>query len=217
MSELEVNETVDGVRAVDRDGNEVMVPREVWSGEVLPAMIRQAWDQPEQLYMVIANSLAEGFVREVAEAAAHLYGTDPIPARGAATRAAVLIRLDRLVEAELVLTQYGDRHGDHGAVLSTLAQVYAAKGEEARAAETRARAEALAAQQVQIGMVRVDGPVWLPAGSPARKIFGMKAEGAPAVTFLGGSAETAGELSDALARMTRALPIERCMTRSAPN
>ena len=207
MSETEV-EKIEGVRAVDREGREVIVPREAWSSEVLPAMIRQAWDQPEQLYLVIANSLAEGFVIEVTEAAAHLYASDPLPARGAAAWGAVLIRLERLVEAELVLTQYLDRYGDNGPVLSTLAQVYAAKGEAARAEETAARAQALREQQVQIGMVRVDGPVWLPAGSPARAVFGAKAAGAAAVTFLGGSAEAAGgELSDALAGMTRALPL----------
>ncbi len=207
MSELDVKDVAEGVRAIDREGREVVVPREVWAGEVLPSMIRQAWEQPDQLYTVVANSLGESFVSEVTEAAAHLYATDPIPARGAATWAAVLIRLERLVEAELILTQYGDRYGDNGPVLSTLAEVYAAKGEEARAAATRARAEELAAQQVQIGMVRVDGPVWLPVGSPVRKVFGVRQDSAPAVTFLGGSAETAEELSDSLARLTRALPL----------
>ena len=208
MSEAELMDEVTGVRAVDRDGREVIVPRDAWSGEVLPAMIRGAWEQPEQLYMVVANSLAEGFVAEVTEAAAHLYATDPVPARGAATWGAVLIQLERLVEAELVLAGYLDRYGDNGPVLATLAQVYAAKGEQERAAATHARAQALAEQQVQIGMVRVDGPVWLPMGSPARRVFGEKAAGAATVTFLGGSAEAPeGELSDALARMTRALPL----------
>lgn len=213
MSKTESSKTglmdeVAGVRAVDRDGREVIVPREAWAGEVLPAMIRGAWEQPEQLYMVIANSLGEGFVAEVTEAAAHLYATDPVKARGAATWGAVLIRLERLVEAELVLAGYLDRYGDNGPVLGTLAQVYAAKGEETRAEATRMRAQALSEQQVQIGMVRVDGPVWLPVGSPARKVFGEKAAGAATVMFLGGSAEApGGELSDALARMTRALPL----------
>ena len=70
--------------------------------------------------------------------------------------------------------------------------------------------------QLQIGMLRVDGPVWLPPQSPARVIFGGKAEG-PSVSFLGGSAEgpqpetenpeAATRLDDSIARMTRSLPL----------
>lgn len=208
MSEMDVlMDEVAGVRALDREGREVIVPRDVWRNEVLPGMIGQSWELPEQLYMIIGNSLNEGFVAQVTEAAAHLYEMDPLPARGASMWGAVLIRLERLVEAEMVLSGYLDKHGDNGPVLATLAQVYAAKGEEARGEATLARANALAEQQVQIGMVRVDGPVWLPVGSPARRIFGEKLTGAPAVTFLGGSAEAEGELSEALARMTRVLPL----------
>ena len=72
------------------------------------------------------------------------------------------------------------------------------------------------AGQLQIGMLRVDGPVWLPPQSPARVIFGAKPEG-PSVSFLGGSAEgpqgdpEAAEenmrLGERIARMTRSLPL----------
>ncbi len=213
MSKMDAvkDEAAAGVRAFDREGREVIVPRERWANEVLPAMVRQAWDEPEELYPVIVNSLNEGFVAEVTEAAAHLHAIDPVAARGACMWAAVLIRLERLVEAELVLTGCVDTHGENGPVLATLAQVCGAKGEAQRAQATleRAHAAGLPEQGVQIGMVRVDGPVWLPVGSPARGLFPVKAAEAPAVTFLGGSAEAEaeGQPSDELARMTRALPL----------
>ena len=69
-------------------------------------------------------------------------------------------------------------------------------------------------QQIQIGLLRVDGPIWLPPHSPARSIFGEKAASSPSVTFLGGTAEPpegpdqpSAELSDAIGRLTRSLPL----------
>ncbi len=65
-------------------------------------------------------------------------------------------------------------------------------------------------QQIQIGMLRVDGPVWLPKGSRATAVFGVKDAGAITVTFLGGTAEAPEDgagVADALGRMTRSLPL----------
>ena len=63
-------------------------------------------------------------------------------------------------------------------------------------------------------MLRVDGPIWLPANSPARRLFGAKQAAGPTVTFLGGTAEappvpagTPPQMADAVGRMTRALPL----------
>jgi hypothetical protein len=66
-------------------------------------------------------------------------------------------------------------------------------------------------QEIQIGMLRVDGPVWLPKGSRATPVFGAKAANAVTVTFLGGTAEAPEDggagVADALGRMTRSLPL----------
>jgi hypothetical protein len=71
-----------------------------------------------------------------------------------------------------------------------------------------------APQQLQVGMLRVDGPVWLPPGSPARGLFQAKHANAPKVTFLGGTAEAPEtspeqqmQVADQIGRMTRALPL----------
>ena len=386
MSEETQVAVPEGIRAFDAEGREVLVPREQWQNEVLPGMLQQAWDQPDQLYMLIVNSLNDGFLAEVGDAARRLYETDTVPARGACMWAIVLIQTGRLVEAEMVLTGFGERHGEDASVLVNLAKVYAAKGEQARAAATLDRAlvlepnhenglgwfasmarerggdegaaraleqmranpaswraqlwlarpeldggrmdaaralyeealsraprpvpadflmqisgdlggrghlrelleftaphfvpemhglpvgnnlikasvdtgnlDAAAAivgaltpfnrpdwrnplafweqeiakrrggaapspvptgqpQQIQIGMLRVDGPVWLPPGSPARAIFGEKPASAASVTFLGGTAEAPEESSgeptpeqretaDHLGRLTRSLPL----------
>lgn len=369
----------DGIRAFDQDGNEVVVPREEWRNNVLPGMLKEVWDEPEQLYLLIVNSLNDGFTDEVREAAEHLYKTDPLAARGACMWAISLMQAGRVDEAQQVLEGYGQEHGEDAAVLVNLAKVYASRGEEERAETTLWRAlevepniengvgwyaaraqerggegaarealekiaglpgswrallwlargelaadgveqarelygraleraprpvpgdflmqmsgdlgghgqlgeliemtaphfvaeahglpvgnnlmkayvdtgrldeaeaikntlygfgrpdwkdalaywdteiarrrvgnanEAGVGQGIQIGMLRVDGPVWLPAASPARGLFGAKAAGAAAVTFLGGTAEVAQgptevelQMADAVGRMTRALPL----------
>ena len=374
----------DGVRAFDQNGREVIVPREQWRGEVLPTMIQEAWETPEQLYAVVLNSLQSGFGPELLEAARHLRETDPIPARGACMLGIVLAQTGQKDEARQLFERFTAEQGEDGSVLVNLARLYADAGDPQRADATlrralelepnhdnglgwylsqiqqqggdqaaRAALEQLAAhpsswraqlflargelaqgnlgrakelytqalerapkpvppdllmqlsgdlgshghlielieftvpqfvpelhglpvgnnlikalidtgnlepaeqvkaalwrinrpdwkdmltfwdaelsrqraarvargepaqpqqQQIQVAMLRVDGPVWLPPGSPARRLFGAKSPAAPTVTFLGGSAEAPEDaspenrqrLGDALSRMTRALPL----------
>jgi tetratricopeptide (TPR) repeat protein len=366
----------DVIRAFDQDGREVLVPRAEWRDNVLPGMLKEAWENPDQLYILILNSLNEGFIAEMAPAAEHLYNTDPVPARGTCMWGIVLLQTGRLDDAERLFTDFLTQHGDEGSVLTNLAKVYALRndnelaestlwraleaepnldngvgwyvglqqekgGEPAAAAALdrlaalpgswrahlwQARAALLAKdvpaavalytqaidrapkptpgdllmqmsgdlgaqghlnelialtqpqfvpeahglpvgnnllkanidtgnvaaaaeihhalalfnrpdwagplafwqqeiaklqgtaqpgtqqpdQQVQIGMLRMDGPVWLPAGSPGRSLFGAKTEGGPSVTFLGGTAETASseaQVLDGPGRMSRALPL----------
>ena len=361
-----------GIRAFDQTGKEVIVPREEWATQVLPNMVKEAWDSPGQLYLVLVNSLNAGFFAEVADAAKRLYEIDTMPARGTCLWGIVLLQQGRVDEAEAVLAGYLADHGEDASVLVNLAKVCAAKGDNERAQTTlwrsleldpnldvalawfasaaqerggnaaaKAALELLRAmpaswraqlwlaraeldaknlpaakalylealeraprpvppdflmqmsgdlgghghlrelveltaphfvpeihglpvgnnlmkasfdlgdvaateairqtlipfnrpdwrealgfweteiakrrsgvaedQAIQIGMLRVDGPVWLPQGSRARPIFGQKAADAPTVTFLGGTAEApaeaAAELADALGRMTRSLPL----------
>ena len=391
QADAPVSAEEDGVRAFDQNGQQVIVPRQQWSTEILPGMLQEAWDNPDQLYGVILNSLNDRFVDEIVEAARRLYETDTIAARGACMWGIVLLQTGRLDEAEQVLEGFVKTHGEDGSVLVNLAKVYATRGQQERAeatlwrslevepnldnglgwyaslaqerggdqaarealervaqlpgswraflwlargglglgdlegairlygealqratrpvpadflmqmsgdlgsagrlhelialtgphfvpemhglpvgnnlikahvdtgnlgaadaiknslaafnrpdwrealtywdAEIRRRATGAPAgqgqaeqeqagqgqvgqAQIQIGMLRVDGPVWLPPGSPARGIFGAKAAGGPTVTFLGGTAESPEEagqtelrLTDALGRMTRALPL----------
>jgi tetratricopeptide (TPR) repeat protein len=367
------------VRAFDQYGREVQVPREEWRTKIIPGMLQEAWDEPERLYAVILNSINEGFVAEMSDAAEHLLEIDPIAGRGACMAAIVMAGTGRREEAETLLTEFPARHGDDGSVLVNLAKIYADKGQVELAMTTLTRALELepnhdsglgwyaslaqerggdaeaervlreiaarpqswraqlwlargelnagnavaartlyetalerapkpvppefmmqmsgdlgskgllkdlieltvphfvpewhgmpvgnnlikalvdtgnlepaeqvkaalwaqnrpdwkdalsfwdaeigkrrvagvnaggAAQQLQVGMLRVDGPVWLPPGSPARGLFEPKSAAAPKVTFLGGTAEapeTAPEnqmqVADRIGRMSRSLPL----------
>jgi tetratricopeptide (TPR) repeat protein len=367
------------IRAFDQYGREVMVPREEWRTNVIPGMLKEAWDDADRLYAVILNSINEGFVVEMTDAATHLLEIDPIAGRGTCMAAIVMAGTGRRDEAEKLLTDFPAKHGEDGSVLVNLAKIYADKGQAELANETLMRAleiepnhdsglgwyasmvqerggdsatkealrevaarpkswraqiwlargelnegnvagarklyeEALerapkpvppdvmmqmsedlgakghlrelieltapnfvpewhgmpvgnnlikalvdtgnlqpaeqvkaalwaqnrpdwkdalsywdaeiarrrvadvnesgAAQQLQVGMLRVDGPVWLPPGSPARGLFAAKSSAAPKVTFLGGTAEAPEatpeqqmQVADQIGRMTRALPL----------
>jgi Flp pilus assembly protein TadD len=369
----------EGVRAFNQFGQEIVVPREEWRTNVLPGMVREAWDNADQLYVVILNSLNEGFAAEMIGAAQHLHEIDPIPGRGATMWGIVLMQTGRVAEAEELLAGFATKHGEDSSVLVNLAKLYAETGRKELAETTLWRAvevepnhenalgwyatliqeqggetaarelltqvaamptswraqlwlargelnagnlaaakafydEALsraprpvppdflmqmsgdlgakgllrelieltapnfvpewhgiqvgnnlikalvdtgnlepaeqvkaslwaqkrpdwkdaltfwdaeisrrrvagantagAAQQIQVGMLRVDGPIWLPPGSPGHALFSAKSPSAPKVTFLGGSAEVPDapaqaevQMSDAIGRMTRSLPL----------
>lgn len=67
---------------------------------------------------------------------------------------------------------------------------------------------------VEVTLLTVPGPVWLSPDSPAMDLFPAKAEDAPLIAFLGGSAEFLPEIAtaggapvDAAGRLARALPL----------
>jgi tetratricopeptide (TPR) repeat protein len=68
--------------------------------------------------------------------------------------------------------------------------------------------------KLEISMLTIDGPVWLPEQSPAQELFPPAAADAVRVAFLGGSAEMPHtgdkpmhQMSDAPGRLSRALPL----------
>ena len=130
----------EGIRAFDQNGQEVIIPREQWARQVLPNMLADARDKPDELYNLILNSLNAGFLAEVAEPAEHLYATDPIPARGACMWAIVLMQTGRADQAKRVLSEHLANHGPDGSVLLNLAQLYAGRNETERADQTLWRA-----------------------------------------------------------------------------
>ncbi len=369
----------DAVRAFDQYGREVMVPRDEWRTNVIPGMLKEAWENPDQLYVLILNSLNDGFAPEMLDAAQHLAEVDTLPARGACMHGIVLMQLGRREEAKKIFEEFTANKGEDGSVLVNLARIYAEDGDAEKSRATLERAveiepnhdnglgwmaalanerggdaavketlervsqnptswraqlwlargelstgnleaakalyqQALehapkpvpadflmqvsgdlgskghlmelieftaphfvpewhglpvgnnlikalvdtnnlvaadqvkaalyalnrpdwkeplafwdkeiarvrtaqanaagAAQEIQIGMLRVDGPIWSPPGTPGRTLFQEKGAAAPKVTFLGGTAEAPeqpGEnrmqIADAIGRMTRSLPL----------
>ena len=128
------------VRAFDQYGREVQVPREEWRTNVIPGMLKEAWDDADQLYAVILNSINEGFIAEMSDAATHLLEIDPIAGRGACMAAIVMAGNGRRDEAEKLLTEFPEKHGEDGSVLVNLAKIYADKGQMDLARETLTRA-----------------------------------------------------------------------------
>lgn len=77
-----------------------------------------------------------------------------------------------------------------------------------------ATADAPAPGKLELTLLTLAGPVWLPPGSPAQELFPAKPTDAPLVTFLGGSAEMPPSaepnrmhLADAPGHLSRALPL----------
>lgn len=69
-------------------------------------------------------------------------------------------------------------------------------------------------QSIKVAMLTIEGPVWLKPASPAEELFPPKTSNAPAICFLGSTAEIATnskrihhQLSDAPGRISRAVPL----------
>ena len=75
-------------------------------------------------------------------------------------------------------------------------------------------AEAPVPDKLQVTLLTILGPVWLPPASPAAELFPAKSADAPVVAFIGGSAEMPPsgnahrvQLADGPGRLSRALPL----------
>ena len=75
-------------------------------------------------------------------------------------------------------------------------------------------ADVPAPDQIELTLLTLAGPVWLPPGSPAHELFPAKPADAPVVTFLGGSAEMPPapephriRMADGPGRLSRALTL----------
>ena len=124
------------IRVFDGYGRELFITRQQWRENVLPGTIEKAWNQPEDLYAIIVQALNDGFIEDMVRPAKQLHGIDPVPSRGATVLGIVYLQTKRLDDAERVLTEHGQKHGEDGVVLTNLAKVYSAKGDEARSLKT---------------------------------------------------------------------------------
>lgn len=123
------------IRCFNAYGQEMAIPREEWRRKVLPVTIKNNWNNPDQLYAIVVQSLQDGYVEDIASAARQLNKIDPIPSRGATILGIVEMKLGRLDEAERVLQRETTQHGENGVILTNLAKVYSDRGENDRAEE----------------------------------------------------------------------------------
>lgn len=124
------------IKVFDEYGRELFITKEQWRTSVLPGTLQSNWNNPDKLYGVIVGSLNDGFHAEVLAAAKHLYAIDPAPARGACTYGTVLMKNNRLDEAESVFLTHMKTHGEEGYILTSLAKVFAARNESEKMIST---------------------------------------------------------------------------------
>jgi tetratricopeptide (TPR) repeat protein len=98
------------------------------------------WNNPDQLYGIIVQSLTDGFRRDVLDAARHLYEIDTLHVRAACIWGIVLMEEGRLDEAESVFEAFLARRGEDGVILTNLAKVYSRRKDDAQAEKTLWRA-----------------------------------------------------------------------------
>jgi tetratricopeptide (TPR) repeat protein len=121
------------IKVFDAYGREMFITKEAWRTQVLPGTLKSNWNNAEQLAGVVIGSMNDGFFADVLAAAEQLCRIDPIPARGACAYGIVLMKINRLDEAEKVFQSYIQKHGEDGSILTNLAKVYSARNDHQKA------------------------------------------------------------------------------------
>ncbi len=137
---LDDEEMAELVRVYDSYGRELAITRDDWRDNVLLGSLEAARQDPDQLYDLLISALHDGFVADVLPYAEHLRQLDKASARAATLLGTVYLQLGRLDDAERVLTEYVEAHGEDGYLLTNLAKVYAERGERTNADATLWRA-----------------------------------------------------------------------------
>ncbi len=123
------------IKVFDAYGREMYLTREDWRTKVLPGSIENGWNNPDQLYAIILQSLEDGFRQDVLKAAKHLFKTDPQRVRATCLWGIVLKEEGRLDEAERVFHDYIQKNGEDGVILTNLAKVHAERKEDSKVSE----------------------------------------------------------------------------------
>jgi tetratricopeptide (TPR) repeat protein len=123
------------IRVFDAYGREMFVTKEVWRTKVLPGTIESNWNNADQLAGIIIGSMNDGFFADVLEAGKHLHEIDSDPVRSTCIYGILLMKNNRLDQAERVFQQHIEKHGENGSVLTNYAKVYSARHETQKAEE----------------------------------------------------------------------------------
>jgi tetratricopeptide (TPR) repeat protein len=124
------------IKVYDEAGRLLEITKSEWSGNVLPGLLEDAWDDADDLYATVIMALHDDLASEVAGAARRLFEIDEIRERSAVTLAITLMKTQSVHEAEKVLRGYIDEFGATGTVLTNLAKAHSLRGEEAAALKT---------------------------------------------------------------------------------
>jgi len=114
-------------------GEEIYVTQDAWRNEILPNTLRTQWDDPQALEATIYTAVQDGFIHDILPAARHLAAIYPDHERAACFLGHILMKAGDLDGAQATLEDHITRHGRTGFVVTNLAKVWSARGEEERA------------------------------------------------------------------------------------
>ena len=113
------------IEFVDANGIRVFVAREEYRTRFLPGVFSDASGSPDSLYQRIIQTLDDGFVNECIEPARRLVEIDGKPERSYTVLGIVLLKNQRLEEAQALYVKFTQEHGESAIILTNLAKVYA--------------------------------------------------------------------------------------------
>ena len=114
----------ESVSAFDKLGRRVQIKRQDWNENVLPEMIKNAWDSASDLYRAINAGIDAGSFEEVKAGAEQLSKIDTNPERGAVVYATSLSLVGEYDDAVKVLTDYIGEDDNSPAAMTALARIY---------------------------------------------------------------------------------------------
>jgi len=112
------------ITVYDEDGNELLISVKDWRERVLPDQLKANFNNPDSLYTLIVMSLHDGFYPEILEATEVLLKIDSDKERSHTVRSILLMKVDKLDDAEEVLKNYIKEFSATGVILTNLAKIY---------------------------------------------------------------------------------------------
>ncbi len=128
------------IKAWDAYGRGREVPLEEWRATVFPSELKQCWNNPEKLSWLISKALSAGLFADCLEPSRRLCCIDPQPRRGVTYLGATMVALKQFGEAEKVITQGIQQHGEDHFLRINLAKAYHGLGDLGLAESTLWRA-----------------------------------------------------------------------------
>lgn len=124
------------IKAYDKFGREILVPRRQWLENVLLPTMENVWNDADRLADSLISAFNDGFFCEVESAARHLCEIDSNPARSVVLLGIIYLQSGRPETADTLFNEYLRKHGEDGVVLTNLAKAQAALGREEESVRT---------------------------------------------------------------------------------
>lgn len=123
------------IKVYNKNGDEMLIPRDEFRKNVLPRQLKDAWNNPDALYTAIIFALRDGFFEEIDKATKQLLKIDKNVERSYIVRSILLMNIGRPRKARDLLNKYIKRFGKTGVILTNLAKTHAEQGDQKTARE----------------------------------------------------------------------------------